>query len=354
MNAGVPPLECCVWELTLRCNLRCLHCGATAGQPRPDELITAEALRVASGLAALPAHEVTLMGGELFLRPDWLPVAERLREGGVQVVIFTNGTLLTPERIAQLRALEPRTIGTSLDGGCAAAHDSIRGLPGAFDETLAAIDDLQAAGLRVSVITTLTRHNLYELPAIARLLAGRDIRWQIQAASSGGGRLSRADLLTPLEFYLAASFIARVRATYSWSALPVIGAHDFGYCSTRLPSLRVPGQAWAGCGAGREVLGIRSDGGIKGCLSLPDEFVVGNLRECSLAELWEGDTFAPWRRPTPRYGLCADCPHGEVCQGGCTSLAVTYSGRRGDNPMCLYRIEQEDGMERCKVVTQAG
>ena len=110
----------CVWELTLRCNLRCLHCGATAGSARPDELTTAEALRVADELAALKTREVTLMGGEIFLRPDWLAVAEALRAGDVQLVVFTNCTLITPERIAQLRALEPRTIGTSLDGGCAA------------------------------------------------------------------------------------------------------------------------------------------------------------------------------------------------------------------------------------------
>ncbi len=195
------------------------------------------------------------MGGELFLRPDWLPVAERLRKGGVQVVIFTNGTLLTPKRVTQLQTLQPRTIGTSIDGGCASVHDAIRGVPGTFDATWSAIDDLQAAGLRVSVITNITRRNLYELPTIARLLVGRDIRWQIQVAGGGGERLARTDLLTPLEFYLAALFIARMRATYPWSELPVIGAHDFGYHSTRLPSLRFPGQVWAGCRAGRDTPG---------------------------------------------------------------------------------------------------
>jgi radical SAM protein with 4Fe4S-binding SPASM domain len=349
VSASAPSLECCVWELTLRCNLRCLHCGATAGQPRPDELTTAEALRIADELAALPTGEVTLMGGELFLRADWLAVAERLRAGGVPVVIFTNGTLLTAERIAQLRALEPRTIGTSLDGGCAAVHDEIRGVPGVFGRTLAGIEALQRAGLRVGVITTLTRRNLYELPAITRLLVGRDIRWQIQVAGAGGGRLQRADLLTPLEFYFAALFIARMRATHMWAALPVIGAHDFGYCSARLPGLRVPGQVWAGCSAGRHVLGIASDGGVRGCLSLPESFTVGNLRATrpggsSLAGLWEGDTFAAWRRPVARHGFCTSCPHGATCEGGCTALAVTYSGRRGDDPLCLYRIEHEMGV----------
>ena len=335
-----PSLACCVWELTLRCNLCCVHCGATAGRPRADELTTAEALRVADDLVALPAGEVTLMGGELFLRPDWLEVAERLREGGVPVVIFTNGTLLTAERVAQLRALQPRTIGISIDGGRAVVHDAIRGVPGAFRATWSAIDELQAAGLRLSVITTLTRQNLYELPAIARRLTDRGIRWQIQVAGGAGQRLARDHLLRPLEFYLAALFIARMRATHAWPTLPVIGAHDFGYCSTRLPNLRTPGQAWNGCGAGRDTLGIQSDGGVKGCLSLPDTFTVANVRQRPLAELWEGNTFASWREPVSRHGFCADCTHGEGCEGGCTEIAVTYSGRRGDNPLCLYRIEQ--------------
>lgn len=336
----MPRLACCVWELTLRCNLRCLHCGATAGQARPDELSTAEALRAADELAALPAGEVTLMGGELFLRPDWLAAAERLRTGGVGLVIFTNGTLLSPERIAQLRGLAPRTVGTSLDGGSAAVHDAMRGAPGAFERTLAAIADLQAAGLRVSVITTLTRRNVYELPAIARLLVGRDIRWQIQVAGAGGERLAQDDLLTPLEFYFAGLFIARMRASTPWSLLPVIGAHDFGYCSSRLPYLGMPVQRWTGCSAGRETLGIRSDGRVQPCLSLPESSVVGSLRERSLADLWD-NALAQWRAPAERHGACADCLHGEMCEGGCTGLALTYSGRRGENPMCFRAIEGE-------------
>ena len=337
---SAPQLACCVWELTLRCNLRCLHCGASAGRARADELSTAEALDLAAELAALPTGEVTLMGGELLLRPDWVQVAQVLRDGGTQVVIFTNATLVTPEHITQMVSLEPRTIGTSLDGGCAAAHDRIRGVPGAFDRTLAAIDRLQEAGLRVGVITTLTRRNLFQLPALARMFAGRGIHWQVQVASAGGDRLEDDDILLPLEFYFVALTIARLRQTYPWSVLPVLGAHDIGYFSTRLPSLRVPGQVWSGCSAGRDTLGIHSDGRVKPCLSLPDETVVGSVRQHSLTQLWTGETLSSWRRPPTRYGACAGCPHGERCHGGCTAMALTTSGRRGENTLCLYRIEQ--------------
>ena len=346
-STGAARLECCIWELTLRCNLRCLHCGATAGRARPYELATVEAMRVADELAALPAGEVTLMGGELLLRSDWPQVAERLRSGGVQIVIFTNGTRLTPGDIARLRGLAPRTIGVSLDGGRAAVHDDVRGVRGAFDRTWAAIKSLQKAGLRVAVITTLTRRNLYELPAIAQLLAGRDIRWQVQVAGVGGERLARGDLLRPLEFYFAALAIARLRATFLWSTLPLIGAHDFGYCSSRLPALGVPGQVWTGCSAGRNTAGIRSNGRVQPCLSLPEDTSVGDLRVSSFGDLWRGPAFAPWRAPVERHGFCRECAHGERCEGGCTGLAITTSGRRGDNPMCLYSIERSSSESAC-------
>jgi radical SAM protein with 4Fe4S-binding SPASM domain len=339
-SSGLPRLECCVWEMTLRCNLRCLHCGATAGRARSHELTTAEALRVADELTALPAGEVTLMGGELLLRPDWAQVAGRLRNGGVQIVVFTNGTLLTPGDIVLLRGLAPRTIGVSLDGGRASVHDDVRGMRGAFDRSWSAIEALRKADLRVAVITTLTRRNLYELPGIARLLAGRDIRWQVQVAGVGGERLVRNDLLRPLEFYFAALTLARLRATFSWSALPLIGAHDFGYCSSRLPALGVPGQVWTGCAAGRNTLGIRSDGRVQPCLSLPEDSAIGDLRASPLTDLWRGAALATWRAPVERYGYCRECSHGERCEGGCTGLAVSYSGRRGDNPMCLHYIER--------------
>ena len=148
---SAPMLACCVWELTLRCNLRCLHCGATAGSARPDELSTAEALRVADELAALPAGEVTLMGGELFLRSDWLAVAEALREGGVQVVIFTNGTL-------GLLDIPARWM-VSLDG-TREVNDKIRG-KGVYDKVMKSLEC--DTPLKPAVHITITRQNQHNV-----------------------------------------------------------------------------------------------------------------------------------------------------------------------------------------------
>jgi radical SAM protein with 4Fe4S-binding SPASM domain len=340
-----------VWEVTLACNLRCRHCGATAGRARPDELTPTEALRLADELATLPCEEVTLMGGELFLRPDWLAIAERLRSRGVALVLFSNGWLLDPsldraaaERIAQIRALAPRTVGLSLDGACSAVHDTQRGVPGSWERVWRALEALQRTGLIVSAITTLTRTNLYELPALARLLLGQGVPWQVQVATCNGARMDRGEQLTPLEFYWAGAWLALARRKYSWPALPVAGAHDLGYHSARLGNLLPPGCAWSGCAAGLDTLGIQSHGAVKGCLSLPDPFVEGQVRQRPLAELWhDPQAFALNRqfRPEQLRGFCATCPHGPACRGGCTDLAQAASGTAHDNPYCFYRLENE-------------
>jgi radical SAM protein with 4Fe4S-binding SPASM domain len=341
----VNAVRCCVWEITLACNLRCKHCGATAGRARPDELTPAEALHLADDVAALPTQEVTLMGGELFLRSDWLAIAERLRANGVALVIFTNGWLLDRERIAQIKVLSPRTVGLSLDGARAEVHDAQRGVAGSHERAWRALDALREASLPASVITTLTRSNLYELPALARQLLARGIHWQVQVATCNGARMARSDQLTPLEFYWAGAWLDLVRHKYDWPLLPVAGAHDLGYHSTRLGNLLPPGCTWNGCTAGLDTLGIQSHGGVKGCLSLPDDFVEGNVRERPIGDLWrDPDAFALNRQFTldKLRGFCATCPYGPACRGGCSDLAHAATGSPYDNPYCFYRLEIEE------------
>lgn len=350
MNA----VHCCVWEITLACNLRCIHCGASAGRARAGELSPAEALELARNLAALPCEEVTLMGGELFLRPDWLDIAEQLRSEGVAVVIFTNGWLLDGERVAQLKAIEPRTVGLSVDGASPQVHDAQRGIPGSWDRVWRGADALQEAGLSVSMITTLTRQNLYDLPALARLLLGRGIQWQVQVATPNGARMDPADQLTPLEFYWAGAWLDLVRRKYDWPLLPVAGAHDLGHHSSRLANLLPPGCEWRGCTAGLDTLGIQSHGDVKGCLALPDNFVEGNIRQRPIKELWEDpDCFALNRQFTPDLleNFCARCPHAGTCRGGCADLAHAATGSPYDNPYCFYRLETNTCVRQSEVIS---
>ena len=101
---------------------------------------------------------------------------------------------------------------------------------------------------------------------------------------------------------------------------------------------------WNGCNAGMNVIGIESDGGIKGCLSMQDKkYIEGNIREQSLREIWENPhNFAYNRRfkLEDLQGICQDCKYGGICRGGCSEKAETYTGKLHCQPFCLYDMEK--------------
>jgi len=106
MQNPVHPLLFVNVELTLRCNLRCLHCGSTAGDPRPDELDPTRWIGVMEQLASLGCREVCILGGEPFLTPGWFDIASAVCGLGMDLVIITNGWLIEPRVVKQLKDLK--------------------------------------------------------------------------------------------------------------------------------------------------------------------------------------------------------------------------------------------------------
>ena len=195
----MPPADytpaCVVWELTLACNLKCLHCGSTAGGRRATELSTAEALALCEDLKRTGCLGVALMGGEPLLRKDFFEIASKVRSLGMELSVITNGTIRSEEIFKNLKELKPRAVAVSLDAADPALHDRIRGVQGAFNKTSSFIDRCLGEGLPVSVITTVHKLNLKELAGLRDLLKGRGIAWQVQTAGGEGGRFSREFLL---------------------------------------------------------------------------------------------------------------------------------------------------------------
>jgi radical SAM protein with 4Fe4S-binding SPASM domain len=123
----------------------------------------------------------------------------------------------------------------------------------------------------------------------------------------------------------------------------VQAADNIGYMSRNEPRLRtgraIRERCWMGCQAGLEVVGIASDGTVRGCLSLPagagDE---GNLRDRSLAELWSDPRAFSYNRAFTKTDLgpgCRDCAFGELCRGGCQSLCWATTGAFHHNAHCM-------------------
>lgn len=334
------------WELTLACNLRCDHCGSAAGFPRPSELSTKEALGICDQLPELLVREVNFTGGEPLVRRDWPQIAMRLCELGIVTKLITNGVLLGPDTVAKLKDAGIERIGVSLDG-LEATHDRIRGRPGLFRHILVEIERLLKADVAVTAITTVTAINVGQLPAVFSLLRALGVDfWQFQPIFPLGRARQCAYLSLSEADYMRLGQFAQHYGEESKRGVPTFLPGDsFGYYTDY--DRREPG--WGGCSAGLLLCGITSDGRVKGCLSMPDEFAEGDLRQRDLWDIWfDPDAFAYNRRfTTADLGpYCHTCPLAQRCRGGCTSMSYSATGRAHNNPFCFYGINQQNGQQK--------
>ena len=177
-------LDCAIWETTLKCNLRCSHCGSSAGNARSDELDTEECLYLCEQLAELNCDNVAIMGGELFLRDDWYNIARCIKDLGMKLSLVSNG-LVVDQHIDELVALKPNVVGVSIDG-LRKTHEIIRGMTGSFNQAINAINLLRRKKIQTTVITTVSKINLKDLNRLRELIFNKGINWQIQLATPFG------------------------------------------------------------------------------------------------------------------------------------------------------------------------
>jgi MoaA/NifB/PqqE/SkfB family radical SAM enzyme len=202
-------LHCAVWEFTLGCNFRCIHCGASAGIPRNDELNPAEALKFVDDLADIGCRGVGLIGGEPFVRPDWFDVSKRINERGMILSYVSNGWLMSDELAEKISSLAPRSFGLSIDG-TEMIHDQIR-KKGSYQRCIRAMKILEKHCIHTSIITTVHRMNLSCLPSVFNLLSGKNVCWQIQIATPHGTRFSKDNFLSADEHYQVVKFVYEAR-----------------------------------------------------------------------------------------------------------------------------------------------
>ncbi len=337
-----------VWELTLRCNLNCRHCGSRAGRARADEMPTPRALRLCHELADLGCRRLTLGGGEPTLHPDWGMLAATLVQRGVRVNMTTNGLNWSRTLAQQIQAFGLESVCFSVDG-LRETHEYVRRVPGHFDQIIDAFHMCRSMGLAFSVITTINRRNLGELEALRAIFARAGVRsWQLQVGNPTGNMDDHRDLvIEPEDLLEVVPLVARMRRETKRPRIYV--GDNVGYYGGLEQDLReqkalVP--FWSGCRAGCQVLGIESNGNIKGCLSLPsslnhvDDFVEGNVAERPLAEVWNKPGAFAYNREFERDdlgGFCRTCEYAEICRGGCFWTSYAHTRGQRDNPYCYHR-----------------
>jgi len=281
----IPSLRYLEFQITDRCNLRCLHCYI--GEGAHQDLSFGKMKRVLEEFEEIQGLRLLLSGGEPLLHPRFWDLNNILREYGFRSVLLSNGTLITRDVSKKLRVHE---VQISLDG-MKEGHESIRG-KGAFEKAVSAIDFLQEAGIRISIATMIHRGNLKEFDALAELIQSKGIEeWNIdQPCFEGRLKENQTLLVPPSESgrYLEYGFGG--------------GLHSSGENMT--------------CGA--HLCAVMPTGNIAKCGLFSAESV-GSIDE-GLRVCWE---------KIPRISLTSldcKCKILEKCKGGCRFRAKLYGG----------------------------
>lgn len=356
-----------VWEITLRCNLACKHCGSRAARAREGELTTAEALDLVGQLAEVGIDEVTLIGGEAFLRPDWLSIAAAIREAGMACTMTTGGYGITSAKASKMQRAGISHVSVSIDG-LEETHDSLRGRKGSWRKCFSAFEALRGAGITASSNTQLNRLSAPEIPMLYERLLDAGVQgWQVQLTAPMGNAADRSQiLLQPPELLDLFPMLARVARRAWQDGMIFLPSNNVGYYGPYERLLRSNGHPWGfwqGPRDGRSIIGIESDGSIKADPTLPSRpYIGGNVRHKRLIDIIETApeiNFLPLADSSEGtghlWGFCAQCEFARVCRGGSPWTAHVFFGRLGNNPYCHHRaiVQHRQGL-RERIVQREG
>ncbi len=354
-----------VWELTLACNLKCKHCGSRAGKIRPDELSTEDCLEIVEGLARLGTREVTLIGGEAFLKSDWTRIIRALRDHDIYCGLQTGGWAFNAKRLEAALDAGLQGLGVSIDG-LAELHDNVRGVKGSFDMALDVLKRARAAGLNGSVNTQIGPATIPQLRELMyTIVAAGAEQWQLQLTVAMGNAVDNDELLLqPHQLDTLFPLLAELFDEGNEMGLTMVIGNNIGYFGPyeyKLRNITGVNIHWTGCSAGQTVIGIEADGAVKGCPSLPTNgYTGGNVKDLSIEEIWTKSPeihFGRLRSRDSLWGFCKTCYYADVCKAGCTWTSHSLLGRPGNNPYCHYRVSElkKDGLrERIQKVEEAG
>ena len=326
------------WNLTRRCNLECAHCYIAAGphESAAAELDTAACLDVVDQLLAVnPAPMLILSGGEPLLRDDLAEIAHYASTNGATVVVGTNGTLLTAERIAVLQRAGVRGVAVSVDSLRPSYHDNFRHGRGALADVQAALARLREARLDFIVQTAVTKGNRAELERLVAWAADQGaVSFNCYFLVATGRGASLADL-GPAEYESVLADLARWERTYRGQMLvrAKCAPHFMRHVHQGDPDSPVLNYETR-CPCGTQYCRITPDGKLTPCPYLPA--VAGDLRTQSFAEIWRASPLFRRLREGVLGGKCGACEYRGLC-GGCRARAYALAGDvLAADPSCTY------------------
>ena len=312
-QAASHPLTQLFWECTLRCNMRCRHCGSdcTVSAVHPDMPFADFEKVLLRVREAYDPHKILIIlsGGEPLMRADLADCGRRIRTLGFPWGLVSNGLLMSDQKADELLKAGMRTATVSLDG-LEEDHNWMRGVPGAFSHASAAIRKLSGAGIPFDVVTCVNRRNFPRLEEIKEYLISLGLKqWRIftvfpvgRAATDPELQLSNAQYRELMDFIVRTRKEKRIHLSYGCEGF--LGGYE-GRVRDHLFS----------CQAGLTIASVRIDGAISGCTSIRSHWDQGNIYKDDFVDVWE-NRFADFRsRGRFRTDACADCEYWKWCQG---------------------------------------
>ena len=337
------------WELTARCNLKCIHCRAEAQTERQeDELSTEKCFAVIDELCGFSSPILILTGGEPLYRDDIFDIAGYAAGKGLRVALATNGTLVDKKVAEQIKESGIKRVSISLDGANPQTHDTFRMIQGSFESAFNGIKNLQKEGIEVQINTTIARHNEDEVKDILDLALNNNIKalhifmlvpvgCGIQIADSQ--MLDKQKYEDILSWFYDKTMELRGRIELKATCAPHFfrimhkRAKDEGI--TISPQTHGMAAVTKGCLAGSGVMFISRKGVVQPCGYLPVQ--AGNITKESVSEIWNGsEVFLNLRDTGLLKGKCGICEYKKVCEG-CRARAYYEKGDyMEEEPYCIY------------------
>lgn len=355
-----------VWNMTRRCNLKCVHCYAQAKNIEfENELSTAEGKNLIDDLANFGSPVILFSGGEPTLRKDLPELAAYAREKGMRAVISTNGTLIDRDLAIRLKDVGLSYVGVSLDG-IRETNDRFRGVRGAFDAALRGLYNCQEAGIKVGLRFTINKQNVMDVPAIFELLEAEKIPricfYHLVYAGRGSNMVSED--LSLEESRQTVDLITQKTKELHEKGFPAEVLTVDNHCDGPYLYLKLLKENPKRAAEVFKLLSMNqgnSSGIGIGCISWDgsvhaDQFwrhhSFGNIRERPFSEIWNDlsdELMAGLKNRKPLIKAhgdrCARCKWFDICNGNFRVRAeAVYGDVWADDPAC-YLTKEEIGYD---------
>jgi radical SAM protein with 4Fe4S-binding SPASM domain len=346
-----------VWNITNACNLKCAHCYEDAGKRNANELTNQEIINGLEIISKAGVTSIAFSGGEPTSNPHITDYIKLTTELGMYPAMATNGYMISKmSRLNKFKDAGLEFVQISIDGLNPETHDSFRGVEGSWEKAIKAVENSVEADFFVEVATTVTTHNIDEIPDMIKFLRDLGAHWFMIynfIPTGNGTNISemdispkkRSDLLKTaynenmngdMQILSTAPQYAPVAESLQ-SNSSVIPTHFYNPQYDN-PQIMQIAEFVGGCGAGRFYMGIEPNGDLYPCVFFPrnEELKLGNLVDDDFEKIWkENNLLTNLRNKELLQDNCGSCESRNIC-GGCRARAYTYfNDVQAPDPGCI-------------------